>query len=195
LKGMTIKMSFDDTISQSIRNLSGKIPVLDSIAIAIIRYVPYIFILLVLAVMILGIFKKNRKMRIYAVSTAIFTGLNLLLAALISTIFYIPRPFIKFKFKPLLPHVDDSSFPSDHATETMSIATGFFGLNRIFGITLIICSIVIGFAKVYAGHHSVLDILASYVMVFVTRLVYNRLLAKRIKKLYLKIEGLIIRKK
>jgi undecaprenyl-diphosphatase len=186
-------LNINEIFSQTVHNLSGKMPVLDFVDKLIINYVPYTFVLIILITFIYGLLKKNNKIRFYSVNTVIFLAFSLIIAAFISAIFYIPRPFVKYKFTPLLPHVDDSSFPSDHATVTMSIATGFYSLNRIFGITLIIFSIIVGFAKVYAGHHSFLDIICSYFMVFILRFIYNKFLSKKVEKLYYRFEKIIFR--
>jgi undecaprenyl-diphosphatase len=184
-------MNINEIISLNVHNFSGKIPALDYIAKAIINYIPIIFLLIIIVIFILSIYKKDKKMRFFAINTGLYTIINLLLAAIISAIFYFPRPFIKYKFNPLLPHVDDSSFPSDHATLSISISIGFYRLNKVLSIILIIFSLILGLAKVYAGHHSVLDILCSYIFVFITRFIYNKYLAKRIEKIYFKLEKII----
>lgn len=188
-------MNINEVISQQVHKLSGKIPILDNIDKLIINYLPYIFILIILITFIYGLIKKDSKIRFYSINTAIFLAINLIVAAFLSAIFYLPRPFVKYKFTPLLPHVDDSSFPSDHATETMSIATGLYPLNKILGVTLIILSVIVGFAKVYAGHHSFMDIINSYIMVFILRFIYNKFLSKKIEKLYYKFETVFVKNK
>ena len=116
---------------------------------------------------------------------------SLIIAAIFSAFIYVPRPFIKYKFTPLVPHIGDSSFPSDHATESMSIALGFYSYNKILSAIIIFFSIVLCLAKVYAGHHSVLDILCSYIMVLILKFVYIKLFQNNVEKFYYKLENIL----
>lgn len=94
------------------------------------------------------------------------------------------RPFVHNKVNLLFPHVTDASLPSDHATGTMSIALGIEKYNKLFSIILTILSIIVGFSRVYVGHHYPMDVIGAYVIVFVTSYIYNLKLRGKIEKLY-----------
>ena len=102
------------------------------------------------------------------------------------------RPFVNNKVNLLYNHVSDASFPSDHATGTMSIALGFGKYNKIYGIMLTILSIIVGFSRVYVGHHYPLDIVGAYTMVVITNYLYNRLLRDKVEKIYFKFEKVFL---
>lgn len=75
-----------------------------------------------------------------------------------------PRPFVVEHIKPLIPHIADNGFPSDHMLLTMTIAAVVFVYNRKLGIILTIIAICIGAARVLARTHHVEDIIGSTVI-------------------------------
>ena len=181
-------------IFRLINNLAKKNILVDKIMVFFSKEVIYIFAVILLLIFILGVIKKDKKTRLVAVNTVLFTVINLILAYFIGTLYYIDRPFVNNKVNLLYPHVKDAYFPSDHATATMSIALGLDKYNKYTGIMLTILSIIIGFSRIYVGHHSPLDIVGSYVIVYVTNYIYQAKLNNKINKIYDKIEGMIIKK-
>ena len=83
------------------------------------------------------------------------------LAKLIGAIFNDPRPFVSDHVSPLINHVADNGFPSDHTLLTMTIASVVFAYNRKLGIVLGILSVIVGFSRVLAGIHHPIDILGA----------------------------------
>jgi undecaprenyl-diphosphatase len=84
----------------------------------------------------------------------------------------------------LLPHATDASFPSDHATGTMSIALGLTKYNKLLGRILTVISIIVGFSRVYVGHHYPMDVIGAYIIVFGTSYLYNLKLRSKVENLY-----------
>ena len=107
-----------------INNLANKNTILDKMMIFFSKDIPYIFIVVTVIIFILGIMKKNVYCRKITFSAFVITAINLTLSFIIGGIYYVDRPFIDNKVNLLLPHSIDASFPSDHATGTMSIALG-----------------------------------------------------------------------
>lgn len=177
-----------------INNLAGEHPAIDTIMIFFSAYVPYIFMAALSIVFVLGAVQQKEKYRKAAVSTFVITVINLILGFIIGSIYYVDRPFVHNKVNLLAPHVEDASFPSDHATGTMSIALGLGGCNRVFGVILTVLSLIVGFSRVYVGHHYPADVIGAYVMVLLTNYIYNGLLKVRIEKLYIQIERLVLKK-
>ena len=167
-----------------INNLANKNMELDWIMIFFTKYVPYIFMAVIAMVFIIGIIRKNSDYRKVAVNTFVITVINLMLAFIVGGIYYVDRPFVHNKVNLLLPHVKDASFPSDHAIGTMSIALGIEKYNKLFSIILIILSIIVGFSRMYVGHHYPMDVIGAYVIVFVTSYIYNLKLRSKVEKLY-----------
>jgi undecaprenyl-diphosphatase len=75
-----------------------------------------------------------------------------------------PRPFVELGFTPLIAHVADSSFPSDHMlTGTALIGPLLWAQPRV-GWPLFAWVLVVGAARVAAGLHHPTDILGSAVL-------------------------------
>jgi membrane-associated phospholipid phosphatase len=86
------------------------------------------------------------------------------LTKLAGTLYYDPRPFVAHHLTPLITHVADNGFPSDHTVLTMIAALTIFQVSRLWGIALIIASLLVGGARVAARIHSPIDILAAVVI-------------------------------
>jgi undecaprenyl-diphosphatase len=103
--------------------------------------------------------------------------------------FYVKdRPFVFEEFTPLLDHVANASFPSGHAAFFMAIAVYFLlvstrigGLAREkkFGWFLFASAVLISVARVTAGIHWPLDILAGWAIGFLVALCIWYLANKR----------------
>lgn len=167
-----------------INNLANKNAVLDKIMIFFSKDVPYIFMAVIVMVFILGIKEKRCEYRKIALSTIVITIINLILNLIIRSIVHVDRPFIHNKVNLLLPHDTASSFPSNHATGTMSIALGLGKYNRILGMIMTILSIIVSFSRVYVGHHYPMDVIGAYIIVFATSYIYNLKLRSKVESLY-----------
>lgn len=167
-----------------INNLAYKNAALDSIMIFFSKYVPYIFMAVIAAVFIIGIIKKDSDFRFAAVNIFTITVINLGLNFAIGNIYYVDRPFVHNKVNLLSPHKADASFPSDHAAGTMSIALGMERYNKTLCIILTTLSVIVGFSRVYVGHHYPMDVIIAYVIAFAGKYIYNLILRDRIEKLY-----------
>ncbi|PRR79900.1 Undecaprenyl-diphosphatase BcrC [Clostridium liquoris] len=181
-------------IFRLINNLANKNTVLDKIMIFFSKDVPYIFMAVIAIVFILGVVKKNEEYRKASVNAFVITVINLILSFIIGSIYYVDRPFVHNKVNLLMPHSADASFPSDHATGTMSIALGLGKYNRILGVIMTILSIIVGFSRVYVGNHYPLDVIGAYIMVLITNYLYNLVLKDKIEEIYIKVEKLLISK-
>lgn len=177
-----------------INNLSDKNGTLDGIMIFFSEYVPYIFMATVAIVFILGLTKKNSNYRKAFANTFVITAFNLILSFIIGGIYYVDRPFVHNEVNLLFPHVQDASFPSDHATGTMSIALGLKKYNKLLSRVLTMLSIVVGFSRVYVGHHYPMDVIGAYIIVWITGYIYNLKLRNKIDDLYGLIENKLVEK-
>lgn len=177
-----------------INNLADKNGILDRIMIFFSEYVPYIFMAAMTIVFILGMAKKNSNYRKAAVSTFVITVFNLILSFIIGTTYYVDRPFVNNEVNLLFPHVQDASFPSDHATGTMSIALGLEKYNKLLSRILKILSIIVGFSRVYVGHHYPMDVIGAYIIVWITGYIYNLKLRDKVDNLYGLIENKLVQK-
>lgn len=182
------------TLFRLINNLANKNVIFDKIMIFFSKDMPYIFMAVTAIIFLLGIIRKNGEYRKASVSTVIITVINLILGFIIGSVYYVDRPFVHNKVNLLVSHVKDASFPSDHATGTMSIALGLGRYNKILGGILTVLSLIVGFSRVYVGNHYPMDVIGAYIMVFITNHFYNLLLRNKVEKLYLKVENLLVSK-
>ena len=171
-------------IFRLINNLANKNMVLDKIMIFFSKDMPYIFMAVIAIIFILEIVKRNSNYRKVVFSTFVITVINLILSFIIGSIYYVDRPFVHNKVNLLTPHVADVSFPSDHAIGTMSIALGLAKYNKLVSMILTIMSIVVGFSRIYVGHHYPMDVVGAYLMVFATSYIYNLKLRSKVENLY-----------
>ncbi len=181
-------------IFHAINGLAYKSNALDSFMIFSSKYLPYIFALTIIAIFLIGIVKRDINYRKMAVSTIVFTIINLIISFLIGVFYYSPRPFVHNKVNLLYYHAADTSFPSDHATASMSIALGFGMFNKFIGCIFTVLSVLIGISRVYVGHHYPTDVIGAYIIVIITSILYNKFLKEFVINTYEKIENIIIKK-
>lgn len=177
-----------------INNLANRNIVLDKIMVFFSKDVPYIFMAILAFIFILGIIKDKEDYRKASINAFVITVINLALSFIIGSIYYVDRPFVHNKVNLLISHTADASFPSDHATGTMSIALGLGKYSRIIGIIMTILSLIVGFSRVYVGNHYPLDVIGAYIIVSITSYLYNLLLKSKIEEIYSKIEKWLIGK-
>jgi len=76
-----------------------------------------------------------------------------------------PRPFEVFdNIKLLFTHGGGDSFPSGHATFFMALAIALSAYHKRLGIVYIFGALAIGLARVIAGVHFPIDIIAGYIL-------------------------------
>lgn len=172
-----------------INNLAYKNGLLDQIMIFFSKYVPYLFMAMIIAVFIAGVVNKSSEYRKIAVSTIAVSALNLVIAGILASIFYVNRPFVHNKVNLLFSHVQDASFPSDHATGTMGIALGLGRYSKILSKVLTILSVIVGISRVYVGHHYPLDVIGGFALAYGTSYLYNTKVISVVNKLYNKVEN------
>lgn len=83
------------------------------------------------------------------------------LARLAGFFFSHPQPFVAEHFEPLVAHVVDNSFPSDHTAIAGVFASVAFLADKRAGLVLWALTLLVGFARVAAGLHYTVDIAAS----------------------------------
>jgi undecaprenyl-diphosphatase len=94
-----------------------------------------------------------------------------------------PRPFVSLNnVNLLIVEEDPFSFPSGHASSTLSVVTVFV-LNmrelfkkhyRLINIAMIVFALVILFSRVYVGVHYPIDVVCGAIIGIITALIVNR---------------------
>src|SRR3989344_4738058 len=125
---------------------------------------------LVAAIMLCGAitlaFAGERRRRL-TYMLAIALPLGYALARLAGLFFAHNQPFAMDGFEPLIPHAIDNSFPSDHVVVGGIFASVAFLADRRVGLFLWALTLLIGLARVLAGLHWGVDVLAAAVLALV----------------------------
>ncbi|CAD6562159.1 Undecaprenyl-diphosphatase BcrC [Paraburkholderia kirstenboschensis] len=89
--------------------------------------------------------------------------MGLLINQLIGLAWSHPRPFMIGLGHTLIPHVADSSFPSDHLTLWWSVTLSFLLQQKLqrAGVALALLGAPIAWARIYLGVHFPLDMLGA----------------------------------
>lgn len=155
---------------QAINQNAGHHHFLDALMVFVTKDALAVFALVLLLMWFFG--KEKYK---YTVVFAAITGaLGLLINFILGHIYNEPRPFVTHHVHLLIQHAKDSSFPSDHATGTFSLALAvLWRKHRKIGFGMLLFAILTGISRVYVGHHYPFDVLASVVVALITsRFVY-----------------------
>lgn len=109
--------------------------------------------------------------------------LGLIANQAIGLFYFHPRPFMMGLCTPLIPHVPETSFPSDHVTILFSAACYVLAARRwvSFGLPLLVLSCLTAWGRIYCGVHFPLDMAGSLVVallaVAVIRMLSGRLVS------------------
>ena len=88
-------------------------------------------------------------------------GLSGLAVFVLNMFYFRPRPFVDLDVNLLFYQPTDSSFPANSAAAAFGIAFGIWGVNRKLGWFAVVVAGVYGLARVYAGVHYPMDIVAG----------------------------------
>ncbi|MDP2928366.1 MAG: phosphatase PAP2 family protein [Candidatus Omnitrophota bacterium] len=103
---------------------------------------------------------KPMKKEIFIIA-CICLPLILVIFKIASYLYYNPRPLVIEHFKPLIYHNADNGFPSHHELLVSAISAIIFIFSRRTGFVLWILALFVGFSRVYAGVHHMIDIAGS----------------------------------
>lgn len=97
--------------------------------------------------------------------------------------YFVPtqRPFVVGNFIPLIPHLPDASFPSDHAV-LAGVFSGFnFFQEKRIGLISFILLAVMAWARVFAGLHYAIDVVGGLVVGVLVVILVRYLVNKKFK--------------
>ncbi len=86
-----------------------------------------------------------------------------------------PRPFVVEGIQPLIAHVPNNGFPSEHMLLVATVAALVYTQNKTLGIILAILALCVGIARVVANVHHGIDIVGSVFIASVAVFVACRL--------------------
>ena len=134
---------------------------MNSIVVFVAQYL-FLFVILLLGLAWLNTKDKNTKVK-FIVSVIIAGIIAFILSRIASKFFYDTRPFVAQHVKPLFPHAADNGFPSDHALLTGTLTAAAYFFNKKYATGMLVLTILIGIARVWAKVHSPLDIAGGWV--------------------------------
>lgn len=150
---------FNVAAFEHINRFAGVNPIVDNVAKITAGYLPFVFVLGLIYLW----FSRQDEHRHIALYGGYAAIVGLTLNLLITSLYFHPRPFMLSLGTLLVPHVPETSFPSDHTTWMLSIAfiLAHFEETRKTGIVFVALGLLGGAARVFCGLHFPLDILGS----------------------------------
>ncbi len=136
--------------------------------------------LLILGIAAIFFFKQPRdvqkKMAVYGLIALPIMYIGLKIAGYL---YYDPRPFVVGHFIPLVPHIPDNGFPSDHTILSAAVAMIVLPFSRRWASVLWVLTLGVAVSRVYVGIHHPTDIIASILIaVIVGWIIYAFILEK-----------------
>ena len=96
-------------------------------------------------------------------------------------LYFDPRPFVVEYFTPLIPHVADNGFPSDHTLLLATLASLMTIFHRESAALLWVITLLVGISRVYVGIHHPIDIVGSIIIALIATALVHFVL-ERVKK-------------
>ena len=126
-----------------------------------IFFARYLFIVPIALLVVLFLFsnKKDRKRLVFIFLIA--SALSLIFAFIAGQFYYNPRPFVVQEVEPLIPHVENNGFPSNHALLTATISAVIFVFSKKLGWISALFMILVSIGRIFALLHHVVDVFAS----------------------------------
>lgn len=140
---------------------------------AIVFLAEYLYLVIVLVAAAVFIYLPHRERKRILMLAAVVLPLAYVVARIAALFYFNPRPFVLDNTLPLVPHLPDNGFPSDHTLFAASIATVVFCFRRHIGIFLGALALLVGIGRVAAHVHHGVDVVGSVLIVLaVTAFVY-----------------------
>ncbi|MFW8602301.1 undecaprenyl-diphosphatase [Desulfobacterota bacterium M19] len=152
-------MGLNQTIFQWIHAGAGTRPLIDALAVFFAEAGPF----LLAAYLLVLWFRVRADKKILLIEAAEAALIGLTLNQLAGLLYYQPRPFMMGLCTPLLAHVPENSFPSDHATLMFGAAL-YLLMKRgggMHGLILLAAACFTAWARIYVGIHFPFDMAGS----------------------------------
>lgn len=139
----------------------------------------YLYLVIIILAFIWFLAQSRPKQKESLILICICLFLIFIVSDIAGRLYYSPRPFVMGYFEPLIPHKPDNGFPSHHTLLVSAISAIIFLFNKRIGLLLWILTFFVGFSRVYAGVHHIIDIAAGvFIPIILVTLIYF-LYAKR----------------
>ncbi len=159
------------SVFKNINQFAGRWKILDIFAIICARILPYF---MVLFLFFYSIYISNLYLFVLAIISGIFA--RFILNELVHLFYKEIRPANLGQAKILIPVPKNYSFPSGHASFFFGVSSFLFFYNIYLSIVFILCSFLVGTARVFCGVHWFKDILGGFLAGLLSAIVVYNLL-------------------
>jgi len=121
----------------------------------------YLYLIIIITSCAWFLSQPKARQREILIVTCICLPLALVIFQLASDLYYNPRPFVAGNFQPLISHQVNNGFPSHHMLLVSFVSAIIFLFDRRTSLVLWALALSVGFSRVYAGLHHIVDITAS----------------------------------
>jgi undecaprenyl-diphosphatase len=165
----------NEAVFHAINNIAGQSHILDVIGVFFAEKFLYVFALIVLALW----FNKRRRPYVYLAVTSALVS-RVIIVEVFKRIINHPRPYeiLTNLHQLLIDNEKGMSFPSGHAVIYFSFALGFWGTEYFW--PFMILATFSSIARIFVGVHFPGDILASFIIAWLTVWLVRRLFKKQI---------------
>lgn len=125
---------------------------------------------------------KERKI-VFAYKALIALPIAFLLGRLANLFISSPRPFVVENIQPLIAHIPNNGFPSEHTLLVATISALVYTESKVVGVILGVLAISVGIARVLANVHHSVDVVGS-VGIAVFAVVISSYLVSLLQTLY-----------
>lgn len=133
----------------------------------------YLYLIVIIITFIWFLIQSKLKQKEVLILICICLPLIFIISLLASYVYYNPRPFVLGNFKSLIPHQADNGFPSRHVLLLSAISAVIFFFSRRISLLLWILTLFVGFSRVYAGVHHIIDVIGSILIsIILVTLIY-----------------------
>ena len=103
-----------------------------------------------------------------ALFSALTLPLSYVLGVVARSLWYNPRPFVVKGIEPLIAHIPDNGFPSDHTLLFATLAAIAYYFDKRYSAALWIVTLIVGIHRMLGQVHHLVDILASILIALVS---------------------------
>ncbi|MEK7611847.1 MAG: phosphatase PAP2 family protein [Patescibacteria group bacterium] len=171
-------MTFDTTVFSLLFGVAHISPLLNGLIIFFARYLPYLIAISAAIIILLEPTWKKKFWAFSLVSLTLLLGKGIINEAI--QFFYTRlRPPIVLGIEPLIPLPQAPSFPSSHAVIMFGVAMAIFFVHKKWGAIFLGLAALVALARVMAGVHWPLDILAGAIIGMGAAYIMKKLIPKR----------------